>query len=160
MSDYEQHNLGGEKRNAPIWQVFGIVLVLMSVSVGSFMLGKKHPAPGNSYNFSSASYTSDSSSSSDGSQTVDNSGGGDVITQQTQYVTLQNLVGYGSSSVEQAVRSWGLRIFTRYTNGDPSISARLNNGCTVVDQSPAAGSDLPLGSTVTILADCPMTGNY
>ena len=157
MSDYPQPSLG-EKRNAPIWQVVGVVIVLMGISVGSFMLGKQHPAPDNG----SGSYGSNySAGSSDTSGSTDTSGGSNYYgggSQATQYLTLQNLIGYGSTSVEQALRSSGLIVFTHYTTGDPSINERLNNGCPVVDQSPAAGTDVAVGSTVTILADCPMTG--
>ena len=157
MSDNLQTSFG-EKRNAPIWQVVGVVIVLMGISVGSFMLGKQHPAPDNG----SGSYGSDySAGSSDTSGSTNSSGGSDSYggaSQGTQYLTLQNLIGYGSTSVEQALRSSGLNVFTHYTTGDPSINERLNNGCPVVDQSPAAGTDVAVGSTVIILADCPMTG--
>ena len=162
MSDFNQRPLAGEKRNTPIWQVFGVVIVLMSVAVGSFMVGKKHPAPGYSSSYDTSGYSSDGTSTDTSGDTSSSTGSNysnsSSAVQTTQYVTLQSLIGYGSSSVERAIRSSGLRVFTRYTNGDPSISARLNDGCSVVDQSPAAGSVISVGSTVTILADCPMTG--
>lgn len=161
MSDYQQGFIG-DKRNAPIWQVFAIVIVLMGLAGGSFYMGSQHPAPESSYDYSSSSdYGTDTSSDygTDGSD-YSSDGGGLGIVDQTQYLTLSNLIGYGSSSVEQALRASGLNVQTQYTTGDPSLAARLNNGCPVVDQSPYAGSTVAVGSTVIILADCPLTGNW
>jgi hypothetical protein len=160
MSDFYQPPAIGDRRNAPIWQVFAVVLVLMGTAVGSFMMGKQNPAPASSGYGTDSGYVSDytdSSQSGGDSGYIDNSGGG-VAT--TQYVTIYNLIGFGSTSVERQLRGYGLNVNTRYTTGDPSISAQLNDGCPVVDQNPAPGSQIPVGGTVVILADCPTTGNW
>jgi hypothetical protein len=157
MSENYQINTG-DKRNAPMWQVFGVILVLMCFSAASFYFGSKNPAPdaNANYNYQSSGEFFDESSSGESSSGGSYSGSSDT----TQYLTLNNLIGYGSNSVEQALRSSGLYVQTQYTTFDPSISARINNGCPVVDQNPGPGSVIPVGSTVIILADCPMTGSW
>ena len=151
----------GDKRNAPIWQVFGVVIVLMGLAGGSFYLGSQHPAPGSSSSYSGGGggYGADSGSDYSSDPTYSD-GGGSGYVDQTQYLTLNNLIGYGSTSVEQSLRASGLFVYTQYTTGDPSLSARMNNGCLVVDQSPAPGTLVAYKSTITILADCPNTGNW
>ncbi|MCX6448742.1 MAG: PASTA domain-containing protein [Actinobacteria bacterium] len=159
MSDY-QPSFIGEKRNAPIWQVFAVVVVLMVLAASSFYYGSKHPSSG----FSTGSdYSTDYGT--DGTADYGTDGGTDYYDDgssgggtQVQTYILNNFIGFGSTSVEQTIRASGLFVNTRYTNGDPSLNARLNNGCVVIDQSPAAGTEVYAGSTVVILADCPLTG--
>lgn len=161
MSDYHPRYIG-EKRNAPIWQVFAIMLVLMLLASTSFYFGSKNPSSG----FSSGSdystdYGSDDTSDygTDGSTDFYDDGssgsGGQV-----RVVVLNSFIGYGSTDVERAIRAAGLFVNTKFTNFDPSINAQLNNGCVVIDQNPMAGTQVFLGSTVVILADCPMTGQW
>ena len=148
MSDMNQRPIG-EKHNAPIWQVFGLVIVLMGLASGSFYYGAQNSSAGSQQQYDpgyESGYDSGYDSSGTGAQV-------DV------YI-LSNVIGYGSTSVERNLRSAGFFVITRYTNGDPSLSARLNDGCVVVDQSPAGGSEVYARSTVTILADCPLTGGW
>ena len=167
MSDY-QPSFIGEKRNAPIWQVFAVVVVLMMLASASFYYGSKNPSSG----FSGGSgYSTDygtdgtsdygtdgtSDSGTDGETQYFDDGSSGASTQVQTYI-LNSFIGYGSTSVERTIRSSGLFVNTRYTNGDPSLNARLNDGCVVVDQSPPAGTEVYAGSTVVILADCPLTG--
>ena len=161
MSDYQQQ-FSGEKRNAPIWQVFAVVIVLMALSAGSFYYGSQNPSSGISGGSSfGTDYGSDGSTdyqTDQGTEYFDDGSSG--YGSQVETYILSSYLGFGSTSVEQALRSSGFVVFTRYTTGDPSINARMNNGCPVVDQSPAAGSEVYAGSTITILADCPMTGQW
>jgi hypothetical protein len=155
MSD-ELPTFIGEQRNAPIWQVFTVVLVLMALASSSFYYGSKHPAPGDSGGAGIFSGTNNSTDQSPANNVDPN--GYTSGTNQVQTYILNNFIGYGSTNVEQVIRSSGLFVSTRYTNGDPSINARLNNGCVVIDQSPKAGTTVAAGSTIVILADCPLTG--
>lgn len=154
-----RHTVTGDKRNAPIWQVATVIVVLMTLAAGAFIAGSKNPAKTSllqndfGTDGGSAGVSQETVQSNDNN--VENEG---ASLPQTQYIQLNNLNGYGSTSVERALFASGLRYFTRYTNGDPSLSARLNDGCIVVDQSPPAGSVIPEGTQVTILADCPLTG--
>ena len=159
MRDY-QPSFIGEKRNAPIWQVFAVVVVLMVLASASFYYGSKNPSSG----FSSGSdYSTDygvdgtSDYGTDGETEIYDDGSYGTDTQVETYILI-DYIGYGSTSVERDIRASGLFVNTRYTNGDPSLNARLNNGCVVIDQSPAAGAEVYAGSTVVILADCPLTG--
>lgn len=149
----------GDKRNAPIWQVVAVVVSLMALATGAFVAGSKNPSQSPSGYYGTTGTDQGGGDYSDYG-TSDNSTGGGGVVPETRYIQLNNLIGYGSTSVEQALFRSGLRYYTRYTNGDPSLSARLNDGCVVVDQSPVAGSVIPEGSVVTILADCPLTGNW
>ncbi len=162
MKDY-QPSFIGEKRNAPIWQVFAVVVVLMILASASFYYGSKNPSSGfaNGSDYST-DYGVDGSSDyetngTEGEPEFYDDGSYGTDTQVETYI-LNSFIGYGSTSVERTIRASGLFVTTRYTNGDPSINARLNDGCVVVDQSPAAGSEIYAGSTVVILADCPLTG--
>jgi len=155
MSDY-QPSFIGEKRNAPIWQVFAVVVVLMALASSSFYYGSKHPASGTSGGGGISSETDNSTDySTNYNQDPYASSGG---ANQVRTYTMENFIGYGSTEVERVIRSSGLFVSTQYTNGDPSINARLNNGCVVIDQSPRAGATVIAGSTIRILADCPLTG--
>jgi hypothetical protein len=155
MSDH-QPTFIGERRNAPIWQVFAVVVVLMALASSSFYYGSKHPAPGTSGGAGVSSGTDNSTdySTSNNQDPYTTSGGAN----QVQTFIVSNFIGYGSTEVERVIRSSGLFVNTQYTNGDPSINARLNNGCVVIDQSPRAGATVVAGSTIVILADCPLTG--
>jgi hypothetical protein len=164
MSDY-QPSFIGEKRNAPIWQVFAVVVVLMVLAASSFYYGSKHPSSG----FSTGSdYGTDYSTDygTDGTSDYGTDGGTDYYDDgssgagQVRVVVLNSFIGYGSTDVERAIRAAGLFVTTKFTNFDPSINAQLNNGCAVIDQSPIAGTQVLVGSTVVILADCPMTGQW
>lgn len=145
----------GEKRNAPIWQVFGLVLVLMGLASGSFYYGAQNSSTdiGQQYDYGTDYGTGDDTG-------YDSSYDSSVTGEQVDVYILNNFIGYGSTSVERTLRSAGFFVTTRYTNGDPSLNARLNDGCIVVDQSPVGGSEVYAGSTVTILADCPLTGEW
>jgi hypothetical protein len=147
-----------EKRNAPIWQVFAVVFVLMGLSAGSFYYGYQNSDAPSSYQ---SDYGTDygTDSGTDTSGEYSDPGNWDTGSQVQTYI-LNNFIGYGSTSVERTLRSAGFFVYVRYTNGDPSLSARLNDGCVVVDQSPVGGSEVFAGSSVTILADCPLTGNW
>jgi len=134
----------------------------MVLASTSFYYGSKHPSSG----FSGGSgYSTDygtdgtSVSGSDGGTDYYDNGSTGAGTQVQTYI-LNNFIGFGSTSVERTIRASGLFVYTQYTNGDPSLNARLNDGCVVVDQSPRAGSEVYAGSTVTILADCPLTGEW
>lgn len=159
MSDFQSISTG-EKRNAPIWQVFAIVIVLMALAASSFYYGSKHPSSGISGESNySADYGTDYGTDGGtdyGTDYYDD--GSSSAGSQVQIYILSNFIGYGSTSVERNIRASGLFVNTRYTNGDPSINARMNDGCVVVDQSPPSGSEVYAGSTVIILADCPLTG--
>jgi hypothetical protein len=159
VRDY-QPSFIGEKRNAPIWQVFAVVVVLMVLASASFFYGSKNPSSGFS---GGTDYTNDygvdgtSDYGTDGETEIYDEGSYGTDTQVETYFLI-DYIGYGSTSVERDIRASGLIVNTRYTNGDPSLNARLNDGCVVIDQSPAAGTEVYAGSTVVILADCPMTG--
>ena len=166
MSDMNQHP-NGEKRNAPIWQVFSLVIVLMGLASGSFYYGAQNSSAGSQQQSDyGTDYGTDSGTDYDSEYDpgyesgydsgYDSSGTG----AQVDVYILSNVIGYGSTSVERNLRSAGFFVVTRYTNGDPSLSARLNDGCVVVDQSPAGGSEVYARSTVTILVDCPLTGGW
>ena len=161
MSDFQQGFIG-DKINAPIWQVFAVVVLLMALAAGSFYYGSQNPSSGLS---SGSNYGTDYGT--DGSTDYGTDGGAEYfddgsagIGSQVETYILSSYIGFGSTSVEQALRSSGFVVFTRYTTGDPSINARMNNGCPVIDQNPVAGSEVYAGSTITILADCPMTGQW
>ena len=150
MSDFN-HRPIGEKRNAPIWQVFGLVIVLMGLASGSFYYGAQNSSTGSQQQ---SDYGTDYGTDYDPG--YDSSGTGS----QVDIYILNNFIGYTSTSVERTLRSAGFFVVTRYTNGDPSLNARMNDGCLVIDQSPVGGSEVYAGSTVTILADCPLTGEW
>ena len=162
MSDMNEPPIG-EKRNAPIWQVFGLVIVLMGLASSSFYYGAQNSSTGSQQQSdydtdNGTDYGTDYESEYDpGYESGYDSSGTDS---QVDVYILRNVIGYGSTSVERTLRSAGFFVVTRYTNGDPSLSARLNDGCVVVDQSPMGGSEVYAGSTVTILADCPLTGEW
>lgn len=161
MSDYQPRFIG-EKHNAPVWQVFAVVLVLMALASTSFYYGSKNPSSG----FSSGSdYSTDygidgtSDYGTEGSTDFYDDGSSGTVGQ-VQVVVLNSFIGYGSTDVQRAIRAAGLFVSTKFTNYDPSINAQFNNGCVVIDQSPIAGTQVLVGSTVVILADCPMTGQW
>ena len=162
MSDFN-HRPIGEKRNAPIWQVFGLVIVLMGLASGSFYYGAQNSSTGSQQQSDygtdyGTDYETDYGTDYDPGYDsgYDSSGNGS----QVDIYILNNFIGYTSTSVERTLRSAGFFVVTRYTNGDPSLNARMNDGCLVIDQSPVGGSEVYAGSTVTILADCPLTGEW
>jgi len=158
MSDFN-HRPIGEKRNAPIWQVFGLVIVLMGLASGSFYYGAQNSSTGSQQQSDyGTDYGTDYETDygTDYDPGYDSSGTGS----QVDIYILNNFIGYTSTSVERTLRSAGFFVVTRYTNGDPSLNARMNDGCLVIDQSPMGGSEVYAGSTVTILADCPLTGEW
>jgi hypothetical protein len=158
MSDFN-HRPIGEKRNAPIWQVFGLVIVLMGLASGSFYYGAQNSSTGSQQQSDyGTDYGTDYETDygTDYDPGYDSSGTGS----QVDIYILNNFIGYTSTSVERTLRSAGFFVVTRYTNGDPSLNARMNDGCLVIDQSPVGGSEVYAGSTVTILADCPLTGEW
>ena len=150
-----------EKRNAPIWQVFAVVFVLMGLSAGSFYYGYQNSDSTGTYQSDYGTDYGTDSGTDYGTDSGDYSDPGNWDTgPQVQTYILNNFIGFGSTSVERTLRSSGFFVYVQYTNGDPSLSARLNDGCMVVDQSPVGGSEVYAGSSVTILADCPLTGNW
>lgn len=158
MSDFN-HRPIGEKRNAPIWQVFGLVIVLMGLASGSFYYGAQNSSTGSQQQSDyGTDYGTDYETDygTDYDPGYDSSGTGS----QVDIYILNNFIGYTSTSVERTLRSAGFFVVTRYTNYDPSLNARMNDGCLVIDQSPVGGSEVYAGSTVTILADCPLTGEW
>jgi hypothetical protein len=162
MSEMNRNPIG-EKRNAPIWQVFGLVLVLMGLASGSFYYGAQNSSTGvgQQYDYGTDYGTGDDAGYGTGDDSgYDSSYDSSVTGGQIDIYILNNFIGYGSTSVERTLRSAGFFVSTRYTNGDPSLNARINDGCTVIDQSPVGGSEVYAGSTVTILADCPLTGEW
>lgn len=83
-------------------------------------------------------------------------GEGSETTQQ-QLTTVPNVIGVHNSDASRLLQQSGLVMSRRFTNGDPSMAAQTNNGCTVVDQQPRGGSQVPVNTSITILVDCPMT---
>ena len=88
---------------------------------------------------------------------ADASDGDGSIAGQQQLATVPNVIGLGNNDAARALQQSGLGMSRRFTNGDPSLAAQTNNGCTVVDQRPRGGSQVSSGTTITILIDCPMT---
>lgn len=156
------HESGGNglagSRRQPIWQILIVLILMAGLSFGAFQLGlKNQKESGSSYSSDISGNTSTDTSTD--TEWMDQSDTG-FFEQQIEYLVVPNVLGYGSTSVLSELRRLGFGVREYYTTGDPSISARINNGCPVVDQSPAAGSEVPYGTTVTILSDCPMTGNW
>lgn len=101
--------------------------------------------------------TGSNSGTNQGSNQGSNQGTG---TSQQQMVTVPDVRGMGNIDAERTLQSAGLQRREQTTNTDPSNAARTNNACPIIDQDPQGGTPVEQGSTVTILLDCPMTGQY
>jgi hypothetical protein len=78
-----------------------------------------------------------------------------------QYVQVPDLLGLDDNRARNILFQAHLRLgFVTYTNGDPSLAARTNHACPIVRQQPAPGSQVQRNSLVSVVEDCPTTGNY